>query len=278
VKPSAAAAAPADTAAIHDRLNDVEDVLRMIEPGAAGTAAAEIRGLADGVRQHVSGGADRSATAAARARTLDLLNAMEVRASTPMRARISDLRDTVAAVTAGDGLAQLRDRKLRLRERIVIERTLRSEHGPATVDVTINRERSAASRELQARRARDASTAAPALPPLEIEPTRAKTALKGLLTACLACHRLDEDEAAMRPLPATPSILTGAIFSHRPHTNQAACDTCHAVAKSKAGVDVNLPPVKSCESCHDAARARADCVSCHTYHPPSAAAFMRASR
>ena len=267
-----------DTAAIHSRLDSVEDAVRSIEPGAAATAAAEIRGLADGVRQQLSGGADRSATAAARARILDLLNVMEIRASTPMRARISDLRDTAAAVTAGDGLARLRERKLRLRERVVIERTLRNQYGPATVDAAINRERSAASRELQSRRGREAPTAAAALPPLDIEPGRARTALKGLLTACLACHRLDEDEAAMRPLPATPSILTGAIFSHRPHTNQAACDTCHAVTKSRAGVDVNLPPVKSCESCHDAARARADCVSCHTYHPPSAAASMRASR
>ena len=269
VKASASAATPVDAAAIRGRLNSVEDAVRTIEPGASATAAAQIRGLADGVRQQLSGGADRSATAAARARTIDLLNAMEMRASTPMRARISDLRDTVTAVTAGDGLAQLRARKLRLRERIVVERTLRNQYGPATVDAAINRERSAASRELQSRRSREAPLAAAALPPLDIDPGRAKTALKGLLTACLACHRLDEDEAAMRPLPATSSILTGAIFSHRPHTNQTSCDTCHAVTKSNAGVDVNLPPVKSCESCHDAARARADCVSCHTYHPPS---------
>ena len=82
----------------------------------------------------------------------------------------------------------------------------------------------------------------------------------------------------MRPVPPTRSILTGAFFSHRPHTNQESCDTCHAVAKSREGIDVNLPPVQSCRICHDGSRARADCVSCHTYHPASAADMMRAAR
>jgi hypothetical protein len=133
-----------------------------------------------------------------------------------------------------------------------------------------------AATELQQRRALEIAPAA--LPPLEIDPSRAKTALKGLLEVCLTCHRLDEDEAAMRPVVSSRSMLTAAVFSHKPHTNQVACDSCHTVAKSRAGVDVNLPSIRSCETCHDAARARADCVSCHTYHPQSAAELVRASR
>lgn len=278
VKASAPAAAPPDTAAIHERLDSIEGTVRTLEPAAAATDAAEIRDMSDRIRQQLSGGADASAMATARGRLLDLLNAMETRASTPLRARISDLRDTVSTVTAADGLGRLRDRKDRLRDRIAIERALRAEHGPVTVDATVNRERSVAARELQSRRARDVGMAAPVVPPVDLEPSRAKAALKGLLGACLACHRLDEDEAALRPLSSARSILTAAIFSHKPHTNQAACDTCHAVAKSRAGVDVNLPSVKSCETCHDAARARADCVSCHTYHPQSAAELVQVSR
>jgi hypothetical protein len=41
---------------------------------------------------------------------------------------------------------------------------------------------------------------------------------------------------------------------------------------------VNLPTVASCRTCHDGGRARADCASCHNYHPRSAAELVVASR
>jgi len=276
VQPASAGGTP-DLAAMRDGLDQIDEAVKTIEPAAIVTAAQAVRGMADRARQQLSGGADRAAAAAARARVLDLLNMLDARATVPMRARISDLRDTVSTMTSGGDLTQLRDRKTRLRDRILLEQALRAEHGHATVDAAINRERTAAARELQGLRARDTAPSAPVLP-VDLDPTRARTALKGLLGACLACHRLDQEEAAMRPVPPVRSILTGAFFSHRPHTNQASCDTCHAVAKSREGVDVNLPPVQSCRSCHDGSRARTDCVSCHTYHPPSAAAMMRAAR
>jgi len=277
VKPASAAGSPADVAAMRDGLDQVDEAVKTIEPAAIVTAIQQVRGMTDRARQQLSGGADRAGAAAARTRILDLLNVLDARATVPMRARISDLRDTVSTMTAGGDLAQLRDRKTRLRNRILLEQALRAEHGRATVEAAINRERTAAARELQSRRGRDTAPPAP-VAPVDLDPSRARTALKGLLGACLACHRLDQEEAAMRPMPPMRSILTGAFFSHRPHTNQESCDTCHAVAKSREGVDVNLPPVQSCRTCHDGSRARADCVSCHTYHPPSAAEMMRAAR
>ena len=277
LQPASAAGSPADVAAMREGLDQIDEAVKTIEPAAVVTAAHQVRGLTDRARQQLSGGADRADAAAARARILDLLTALDARATVPMRARISDLRDTVSTMTAGGDLAQLRDRKARLRNRILLEQSLRAEHGKGTVDAAINRERTAAVRELQSRRGRETSPTA-AVAPVDLDPNRARTALKGLLGACLACHRLDQEEAAMRPVPPTRSILTGAFFSHRPHTNQESCDTCHAVAKSREGIDVNLPPVQSCRTCHDGSRARADCVSCHLYHPPSAAEMMRAAR
>jgi Cytochrome c3 len=277
VQPGSAAGSPSDVAAMRDGLDQIDEAVKTIEPAAMVTAAQQVRGMTDRARQQLSGGADRADAAAARARILDLLSVLDSRANLPMRARISDLRDTVSTMTAGGDLAQLRDRKTRLRNRILLEQTLRAEHGRATVDAAINRERTAAAREMQSRRGRDTAPSAPGAS-VDLEPNRARTALKGLLGACLACHRLDQEEAAMRPVPPTRSILTGAFFSHRPHTNRESCDTCHPVAKSREGVDVNLPPVQSCRTCHDGSRARADCVSCHTYHPPSAAEMMRAAR
>jgi hypothetical protein len=277
VQPASAAGSPTDVAAMRDGLDQIDEAVKTIEPAAIVTAAQQVRGMTDRARQRLSGGADRADAAAARARILDLLTVLDSRANLPMRARISDLRDTVSTMTGEGDLTELRDRKMRLRNRILLEQTLRAEHGRATVDAAINRERTAAARELQSRRGRDTAPSAPGAS-VDLEPNRARTALKGLLGACLACHRLDQEEATMRPVPPTRSILTGAFFSHRPHTNRESCDTCHPVAKSREGVDVNLPPVQSCRTCHDGSRARADCVSCHTYHPPSAAEMMRAAR
>jgi len=114
---------------------------------------------------------------------------------------------------------------------------------------------------------------------MRMDPTRGQTALKGLLGACLACHRLNGDATALRPVTASRPFLTSATFTHKPHLLQAKCESCHAaVAKSNAGPDVNLPAVASCQSCHNDSQARADCGSCHRYHPRSAAEMVVAWR
>jgi len=274
---ASAPSAPPDTAASLIALDGVDQAVRAIEPAASATSTAQIRTLADQIRQTMSGGVPPAALEPARDQLLALLAALETRANPPQRARIADLRETIAMLAAGDTAALLGERRDRLRDRVALERALRAEHGRTPVDATVNRERAVAMRELQQMRAKDAPGPAAVLGPIEIEPARGKTALKGLLGACLPCHRLDEDEAAMRPVRAGRPVLA-ATFSHKPHTIQAACDTCHAVATSRAGIDVNLPTVASCRTCHDGGRARADCASCHNYHPRSAAELVVASR
>jgi len=282
VKAPAPSSASANAAPMEERLGSIEEAVRTIEAGAGATAATDIRVMADRTRQQALGGADQGAIAGARSRILERLDALEARAAAPLRARIADLRETMLLVASGGDLGPLRDRKTRLRDRVVLERRLRTEHGAVAVDAAVNRERLLARQERDTRRLQIA-TPAVTLPPLaDLEPARAKTALRGLLGACLACHRLDTDGAAMRPVSSARSMLTAATFSHKPHLVQA-CDTCHAVATSGAGEDdkgedVNLPRVKSCATCHDSARARAECVSCHLYHPQSAAELVRAMR
>ena len=73
-------------------------------------------------------------------------------------------------------------------------------------------------------------------------------------------------------------MLTSATFTHKPHLLQATCETCHAsVVGSKSAIDVNVPAVGTCQSCHNASQARADCASCHVYHPRSAAEMVLAA-
>jgi hypothetical protein len=61
------------------------------------------------------------------------------------------------------------------------------------------------------------------------------------------------------------------VFTHKPHLLQAKCETCHTtIAASKEALDANVPGIANCQSCHNSSQARADCVSCHTYHPSSA--------
>jgi hypothetical protein len=60
-------------------------------------------------------------------------------------------------------------------------------------------------------------------------------------------------------------------FSHKSH-RMLACTECHEKAPaSRLTADVLMPPMDVCLKCHDAraARARSDCVECHTYHGPA---------
>ena len=108
-----------------------------------------------------------------------------------------------------------------------------------------------------------------------LDPSRGSSALKGLLGACLSCHRLNTDETALLPVAASRPTLTSATFTHKPHLLQARCETCHSsIATSKAGIDSNLAPVATCQGCHNSSQARADCGSCHRYHPRSAAELV----
>jgi hypothetical protein len=281
VKAGDPAAASLDVAAIGDRLNAVEAALRAVEPATSESAAVELRAFADAVRQRMSGGLDPFATATERAQVLALLDAMGTRATPSLRARIAELRAAVMPLLdgGGEGLRARREQKVRLLDRIALERSLRPDGGPAPVDAIANAERTNATRELRLIQAQLAALDRDGASVADVDGAKGKTALKGLFAACGPCHRPSQDETALRPVLAGRPTLTSATFTHKPHLLQAKCESCHAsVAKSSAGPDVNLPAVASCQNCHNDSQARADCGSCHRYHPRSAAEMVVAWR
>jgi c(7)-type cytochrome triheme protein len=204
---------------------------------------------------------------------LVLIDAIAARGDQATRARVADLRAAVASMPDGasDSLAVRRDGKARLLDRVELEVALRRESGPAPVDAVAQTERSTAARELQTLRARLATIDARLTTSPQLDAARGRAALHGLLDACVKCHRLNDDETALRPVAPSQALLTSAVFTHKPHLLQAKCETCHTtIATSKAGVDANVPGIANCQGCHNASQARADCVACHEYHPRSA--------
>lgn len=104
---------------------------------------------------------------------------------------------------------------------------------------------------------------------------------------CAECHELARDADGTPSGVAAPAIparwMAHAEFDHEAHApagapvSDGACAGCHAgVQASTRSADVLLPGIESCRECHGVT-ARADCVLCHGYHPPRAAA-SRATR
>jgi len=102
---------------------------------------------------------------------------------------------------------------------------------------------------------------------LSAEQKQARMAALTAITApCTLCHIYDGPW--MKPVRIAFPVLSGTNFSHLPHTQQLLCQGCHTgILESKKAEDVNLPNVRSCQSCHRSGQSRADCAECHTYHP-----------
>lgn len=276
--PDAAGASVVDVPALADRVNAVGGALRAVEAATGGALAADIQALRQLVNQRLGSGVDPGARAAGRRDLMTMIDAISARADAPLRARIAELRSAVLTLADGaeEPLKSRRDQKARLLDRIDIERTLRRAHGRAAVDTVAQGERTTAAREMTARRARAAVLESQIA--AQPEDARAGTALKGLLDACLRCHRLNDDETALRPVKAGHPLLTASTFSHRPHLLQERCESCHStVTTSKMGVDANVPSVAKCQSCHNASQASPACITCHVYHPRSAAELALAA-
>ncbi len=79
--------------------------------------------------------------------------------------------------------------------------------------------------------------------------------------SCTTCHVTDPGEYTI-PVRDT----RGLVFSHAFHIGQGAeCAACHAdVAGVEAGEHIPLPPMATCNTCHDDAQASNACESCHT--------------
>ena len=114
-----------------------------------------------------------------------------------------------------------------------------------------------------------------ARPPVAATPAAresAVNALDALLTTCQTCHELT---GARLAAVGTSSPLPRVKFTHAPHVIQTKCETCHdSIAKSKKATDVNVPTVATCQQCHTSSKVRADCSTCHAYHPRSVARLV----
>ena len=98
-------------------------------------------------------------------------------------------------------------------------------------------------------------------------------------TTCGLCHPVERQPGKAIPdrIPPTgvPEVwFPHAKFSHRAH-RAVDCQQCHAAGESTSNLDVLLPGVENCQTCHapkmtvggqHRGGVRHDCVTCHRYH------------
>lgn len=262
----------ADRAALIDRLQSLEHAVEVIRAQAGADAGADLDRALDLARQQMAPGESAEAIAARQTEVTRLLDAISATADPVLKRRIAELRsalEELAANTAGDAaLTNRRDEKARLLDRITLELELSpAAQGPTpsvvSEQLAILRSHAASlESELDALN-RPAST----LPPLTVSASDARKGIKALLYACMTCHRLDPDGTAILPVRADLHQLTSASFSHKEHVAQTKCETCHVgVADSASGDDALMPKVSTCQTCHNASQAPANCAECHRYH------------
>ncbi len=272
VKAADQTAATVDARAMHERLAALADVIGTVQREAGDAAAGDLRATVSEVERQF-GGMGGATDAALRAQALALLDRAESRATPAAAARIAELRIALALGPGGD-LRSRQDQVDRLLERISLERSLRAAGQVSATDARITYERNAALESLRAVDARLAAARRGAgAPATGLDPAKAKAALKGVVGACTYCHQLNPDGSGFRAVTAGRSVLQPATFTHAAH--QQDCESCHrSVTTSKDALESNLPGVASCQSCHNASQAPSDCVSCHQYHPRSAAEMV----
>lgn len=91
-----------------------------------------------------------------------------------------------------------------------------------------------------------------------------------LLAPCVKCHQTAV--ASLAPLAVEEPVLPRSFFDHKPHVRTRSCGQCHGesgkgVTASKSELDVLVPDVASCRTCHRPSETRADCLTCHRFHP-----------
>jgi len=275
-------AASVDGAALAQRLADADSALNAIAPIMAREDAAAMAEARDIVRRQLTGSIDQATYDARKRQLAAAVDQLAARGDASQRARVAELRGAVAAlpehVFGPSAINRDRDRA-RLLNRIDIELSLRTERGLPAAMATTNIERAEARRQLAVVTARLAELDAGGAILPGSEAGRAKSTLRGLLGACLQCHRLNADETAMRQTSLPAPVMPDATYSHKPHILQAQCETCHTTVQvSRSGTDANMPGVAVCQTCHTPSQAKAGCNECHTYHARSSADLIMALR
>jgi hypothetical protein len=285
----AAPAADSGAGALLDRLDALERAFAVVEKQAGATAAADLRAGAELARQRIAGGIGGAAFGARRDELLTLLESLKARADVVDSRRIADLEAAVSQLGSGDhGDASLATRladKRRLLERVLIQRDLAAEpQGPT--DRTIRSERAALRTQISLLRAElsELTLAPTSLPPLlSVDAAAARRGVNAILQTCVICHKLNADQSGLAPIRrglGQLQQLDQANFSHKEHTGQAGCESCHTKAgASRAGDDINVPNVASCQTCHKpGGQGRTACASCHTFHSRTGATLGVARR
>ncbi len=279
----------ADPAALADHLSRIGDLLAPVRRVPDAGVRAELGGI-DGLRQMViersGGGLSRGEFEGRRRELLQVLDAIEQRADDRLRVRVDALRQRALALNAGnpDNEDTRRRQRQRQLERLIVERELnaskRDQDDPPAQDASIDR--AELGRALAQARARLADVeSAPRMnaPTTEDERLGRANALESLLGPCLKCHEMDTGRARMAPVRVAEPVMAQSVFNHAPHVTDATCESCHSgVRTSKFATDVNVPGVAQCQTCHRPSQVRANCVTCHTYHPLSAVRLAVAAR
>ena len=101
---------------------------------------------------------------------------------------------------------------------------------------------------------------------------------------CVLCHEVvdyGDVDLMVRyhvvPIQLTDNFFLNARFNHHVHLIQdgisgdAGCVTCHAAPTSATSVDVLIPGIDQCFTCHDEQgpdrQIALECASCHAFHP-----------
>ena len=276
IRADAAPPKPYEGVALGELLNDVDSALAALAPSLRTEDAQAVASMRDAVRRQLAGGADQTGYASLRKQLLDALEALPsgVQDAGP-RARVGELRAAIASLPGSAFMDRTRDRA-RLLERLETEIALRPE-GNQAAPFAADSERAEARRQLQIVTQQLAAIGdAGTLPAADL--ARARPALLGVVGACVACHRLNEDETGLRPTALNGPVMPDARYSHRPHILQQGCETCHnTIQGSRSASDANIPGVATCQGCHKPSQAKPTCGECHSYHPRSSADLIMAA-
>jgi hypothetical protein len=273
---------PSDPALLQTRLANLDEVFRLLRaiPDAAGQLeGAEADNLRRRAQAQLGAGLTLDDFESRRRELLQLLDVIERRAGGAVQLRVVSLRERVAALRPGGSgdadLTRLRRRKMRLLDRLRLEREL-AQSGDRNIVQPLDAIEGAAI-ETRLKSLRAALTQLERAPRMSApgdakERTMRIGTLGGLLLPCLQCHELSG--ARLAPVKAAGSVMVRSTFTHAPHVTQTSCDTCHVSTKtSKLATDVNVPGVSKCQTCHRPSQARAACETCHVYHPKSISAL-----
>ena len=90
---------------------------------------------------------------------------------------------------------------------------------------------------------------------------------------CEECHQVSDDPVSptwnVEPVHIATQWFPKAVFTHKKH-GAMDCGACHAVKASITSVDVLMPSIETCRSCHGGEhtddRVPSTCVDCHSFH------------